>query len=137
MAGKQRFSKATMLAAVHDARGLVNGVARKLGCTPDTVRNYAARYPQIAEAIDDERAAVLDTAELQLITAVEKGAPWAIAFTLKTLGKHRGYVERIEQTGRDGGPIDRRTNVREFTDIELHEMLRQAVAAKSNGQGLA
>ena len=33
------------------------------------------------------------------------GEPWAVAMVLKTIGKHRGYVERQEVTGADGGSI--------------------------------
>ena len=39
----------------------------------------------------------MDTAEDRLGLAVEAGAPWAITFVLRTIGKDRGYVERSEQ----------------------------------------
>jgi hypothetical protein len=47
------------------------------------------------------------------------GEPWAVALTLKTLGKQRGYVERQEVTGADAGPVDVRVvkiNMNETTD---------------------
>jgi hypothetical protein len=33
------------------------------------------------------------------------GEPWAVAMVLKTIGKSRGYVERQEVTGADGGKV--------------------------------
>jgi hypothetical protein len=37
--------------------------------------------------------------------AVRRGEPWAVCFTLKCLGKDRGYVERQERTGAGGQPL--------------------------------
>ena len=36
---------------------------------------------------------------------MRKGNITAIIFTLKTIGKSRGYVERQEVTGADGGAV--------------------------------
>ena len=55
--------------------------------------------------MSDERESLLDLAEGSLFDQVRKGNITAIIFTLKTIGKHRGYVERQEVTGADGGKV--------------------------------
>jgi hypothetical protein len=46
-----------------------------------------------------------DNAESALYSAVLGGEAWAVCFYLKTQAKDRGYVERQEMTGKDGGAI--------------------------------
>tara|TARA_Y100001963_G_C6652892_1_gene386622 strand:+ start:156 stop:527 length:372 start_codon:yes stop_codon:yes gene_type:complete len=52
----------------------------------------------------DER--FLDFAESKLVKKMNEGDTASIIFALKTKGKKRGYVERVEQTGKDGGPVE-------------------------------
>lgn len=59
----------------------------------------------IREACDNARGELIDISEQKLRAAVMNGEPWAVAMVLKTLGKSRGYVERAERTGADGGPL--------------------------------
>jgi hypothetical protein len=87
----QRFTAEQVVAAIIETRGIVTWTAVRLGCTRGTVRNYAARYPDVARALYEERERLVDSAELRLIEAVERGELQAIVFTLKTIGRHRGY----------------------------------------------
>ena len=59
------------------------------------------------QAIEEGRNQLLDLAEKRLFDLVNEGHPSAIIFTLKTLGKHRGYIERQEHeiSGPAGGAI--------------------------------
>ena len=105
---KKRYAKFTaeqVIEAIHASKGMQNFAARKLGCAPSTIRNYADRHPTVRQAINDERNLVLDTAELALFKAIQEGEAWAVCFTLKTIGKGRGYTERQEISGPDGGAI--------------------------------
>ncbi len=101
----QKFTIEQIIEAIKATKGMVYVAARQLHCHPTTIYNYAKRYPSVQRAIDDERGFFLDTCELALAKAVANGEAWAICFSLKTLGKHRGYVERQEITGKDGGEI--------------------------------
>ena len=47
----------------------------------------------------------MDLAEMGFKSAIINKEPWALAFALKTLGKHLGYVERQEVTGAEGSHI--------------------------------
>ena len=74
-------------------------------CTPRTVRNYVKRHPRLVEVIEETVELNLDTAERKLMTLIASGNLGAVIFYLKTKGKSRGYVERVEATGSGGGQI--------------------------------
>src|SRR5690606_1181906 len=91
-----KYTTAQVIQAIRETKGLVSLAAKRLKCHPDTVRRYAARYPTVAAALREERAAMTDVAELALYNAIQRGEPWAVTFYLKTQGKDRGYTERID-----------------------------------------
>ena len=99
----ERYTAEQVIAALEGTKGMVTLAARKLGCHPATVRNYIARHPTVAQAHKEQREGFLDMAELALQKAVQNGEGWAVAFALKTIGRSRGYVEKIEI---DTNPID-------------------------------
>ena len=71
--------------------------AKRLGCSHQTIYNYARRHPTIQQAIDANRGELLDHAESKLRNAIMDGESWAVQFALRTIGRNRGYVERLEQ----------------------------------------
>lgn len=115
-----KFTTQQVIAAIRETKGLVTRAAARLGCDPKTIRSYAARYPTVAEALREEREGMTDVAELALYNAILKGEPWAVSLYLKTQGKQRGYVERVETTGKDGGPIEARTKVTHDFDFDAY-----------------
>ena len=100
-----RVTNTRMLEAVKKNGGAVYLAARELGCSPNTIYNRMERVPSIKQAVEDARGEVVDYAEQKLRLAILNGEPWAIAMALKTIGKHRGYVERQEVTGAEGSHI--------------------------------
>ena len=110
-----RVTDKRMLDAIKKNGGAVYLAARELGCAPNTIYNRMERVPSIKQAVEDARGEVVDYAEQKLRLAILNGEPWAIAMALKTIGKHRGYVERQEVTGADGGDIKHSLTVRELT----------------------
>lgn len=101
----QRYTLEELTKAAEEQFGLTSLMARQLNCSQNTVRNYVKRYPTLAQVVHDQREAMVDRAELGLRNAIINGEQWAIILALKTIGKDRGYVERQETTGKDGGPI--------------------------------
>jgi len=101
-----KFTPDQMIEAIRKNKGMVYLAARAIGCTPQTVYNYAKRYKKVQAAINAERGTMIDEAELVLWKAVKNGEAWAVSLTLKTIGKHRGYVERQEVTGADGDAVE-------------------------------
>lgn len=85
--------------------GNITVVARALGVTRQTVYNAIDAVPELKEAIDSARETGLDIAESSLMKQIGEGNTAATIFLLKTRGKSRGYVERQELTGADGGAI--------------------------------
>ena len=112
MADKPHYTAAQVIAALQETKGMVFLAAKRLGCTPNTIKNYCERYPTVQAAKDAERGEMVDTAELKLWASIQAGEAWGIAYTLSRLGKDRGYVERTEQTGKDGAPL--------VTEVHVH-----------------
>ena len=96
MAKKNRYTKQQVIDALKATSGMVYLAALRLRCDPDTVMNYCKRYPEVEAAKHDARGAFLDEAELRLWAAIRRDESWAIAFALKTVGRSRGYGERLD-----------------------------------------
>jgi len=102
----EKYTAAQVIEAIRGSKGIVSHAARKLGCSRKTIYNYVDRYVTVAEALEDEREDLLDFVEGKLLGEINRGNITAIIFYLKTQGKHRGYVERQEHTGADGGALN-------------------------------
>lgn len=93
----QRYTVKQVIAALVETKGLVYLAAKKLGCEPKTIQNYANRYAAVKEALVSARGEMVDVAEAKLYQATMNGEQWAVLFSLRTQGKDRGYVERVQQ----------------------------------------
>jgi hypothetical protein len=96
MANKPKYTIKQMCDALAETRGLVYLAARRLGCDVNTVLRYCKRHPTVEAVKQAARGEVLDEAELRLWAAIRRDEPWAIAFCLKTIGRSRGYGERLD-----------------------------------------
>ena len=115
----ERYTTAEVIEAIRVAKGIKMTAARHLGCTWWTVNNYCKRHPTVQKAYEETRQELIDLAESKLRQKVEKGADWAIKWVLATLGKDRGWVERKEVTGAEGGPV--RWKIEEVDDWRAGE----------------
>jgi len=107
---REKLKIAHVEQALRASKGIVILAAAKLAkaygsCSAQTVRNYIARHPSIKQALDEVTEENLDLAEGALLKGITDGNMTAVIYYLKTKGKHRGYVERFEQTGADGKPL--------------------------------
>jgi hypothetical protein len=96
MAKRNRYTTQQVIDALTATHGMVYLAAQQLRCDPDTVMRYCQRYPTVEQAKHDARGAITDEVELRLLAAIRRDEPWAIAFYLKTLGRSRGYGERLD-----------------------------------------
>ncbi|MDR2138799.1 MAG: hypothetical protein LBP50_04545 [Tannerella sp.] len=109
----------------------MSSVASSLGVDRTTVYLWCKKNPEYEQALNDSRESFIDIAETQLQTLV-KGIPdiaideegnkvfagWkvppsesAIIFTLRTLGKRRGFTERQD--------VDVTTNGKDINGTQL------------------
>lgn len=102
---KPRVTKATVAAAIKGSRGVKSVIAKRLDCARNTVYNYLERWPDLKTLLDDESEMLVDAAEIKLFDLIVDGDVRAITFALATKGKNRGYSQRTEITGADGGAI--------------------------------
>jgi hypothetical protein len=96
MAKRNRYTAQQVIDALTATHGMVYLAAQQLRCDPDTVMRYCKRYPTVEQAKQDARGAITDEVELRLLAAIRRDEPWAISFYLKTLGRSRGYGERLD-----------------------------------------
>ena len=96
MAGKQKYTAAQVIAAIKGTLGIKTAVAANLKCTRQTIDNYISRYVTVAEAYQEERERLVDLAEGKFAKAIQDGNWAAIRFALVTLGKDRGFTEKVD-----------------------------------------
>ena len=117
-----------MIAALLEAHGVKAQAARLLGCNRNTVERYISLYPTVQEAYAIARAELVDLAESKLVEQLEGGEWPAIRFTLATIGKDRGYVERSESAvqAKVEGDVTHTHKLEGFTTEELLEIVLDA-----------
>ena len=108
---KVRYSDTSLCAALKASGGMVYMAAAKLGCAPSSIYDRINTSEKVKSAIDDARGEMLDLAETALKESVRANEGWAVCFTLKTIGKDRGYFEksRNEISGPNGTDISVRS----------------------------
>lgn len=111
-----------MIAALKKTLGRVTDACEKVDIARATHYLWMDKDPEYREAVKSIDEAAIDFVEgklFELINGARKEVvtqdgvveikdtpnPTATIFYLKTKAKHRGYVERQEITGADGGPV--------------------------------
>ncbi len=79
------------------SQGSVTIAAETLGARRADLTKYVAERPHLQEFVFNLREEVTDDCQAVLGDAVDVGAPWAVKYTLKTIGASRGYVEGAVQ----------------------------------------
>jgi hypothetical protein len=74
----------------------VTTACREIGIDRSTYYRWLENDPSFSQAVQEARDEKLDFIEDQLLGKIAEGDTTAIIFALKTLAKHRGYVERQE-----------------------------------------
>lgn len=102
-----KVTDAQLKKAITDADGVLSVAARALGIDRKTVYNRIEKSPELQAAVDEAREGLGDVAENELGKAIRAGNMTAIIFYLKAspTGRRRGYSERTEISGPDGGAI--------------------------------
>ena len=93
--------------AIRKSAGNVTYAAKALGVGRTALHARIAKSPQLQQVLQEEREALVDMAESALRAEVLDRNMTAIIWTLKASpeAKRRGWSERHEMTGPDGGPV--------------------------------
>ena len=99
------YNTEKFIRAIPGTGGIVTLIAKRVGCTWHTCRKWIDNHPTVLEAWNAECEAVIDLAETKAINAIKHGDAQMVRWYLSTKGKQRGYTERTEVTGADGGEV--------------------------------
>ena len=124
-----RLTRKKIESALMETFGNVALSARRLGVSREYLSRTISKTPALKTILESAREERVDHAESALSRAVINGEAWAVCFTLKTLGKSRGYVERVQQeiSGRDGKEIEIKQTVFD------HSAAIASIASRSTG----
>lgn len=93
---KADILKARLITALENSLGIVTVACKECGCCRDTFYRYCNEDEEFKRAVDDIENIAIDSVESQLHKNILLGKEASAIFYLKTKGKKRGYVERIE-----------------------------------------
>ncbi len=94
-----------MIAALEKAHGYVSAACTELGCSRKHFYAKLKGFQTVQEAMSEIREKRTDYVESKMMKHIDELNPTMIIFYLKTQAKDRGYVERQEVSGPDGGAI--------------------------------
>lgn len=135
----RRLSQKLVIEALHETKGAVYLAANRLSCSHQAIYDWIKKNPAVANVKDYYDGELVDIAESRARLATINGEQWAVKMVLMTKGRNRGWVERTELTGPDGGPISTRDETAGLSDDDLRRKLGalgQAAAflAESGGE---
>jgi hypothetical protein len=96
-----KLTKKRVEEAIRASHGVLTVAARALGVSRQGLY-FAIQRHGLESLLREVREEFLDEVESRLIQAALQGKPWAVMFVLKTVGKERGYTERVEQVSLEG-----------------------------------
>ena len=128
---------------VGECNGNIAEIARRLRVSRGTIHNRIADSPTLQAALDDARETYVDAVESALYANALGGNVAAQIFVMKAhpAAKRRGWSERHELGGPDGGPVQiEHHRLQDVTDDELRRNLAdlsRAAALLAAGSGEA
>ena len=91
--------------AVEGSRGNLSRVAEVLGVSWDTARKWVFDDPGLKSLFESERDKVLDKAEDIIYTALDQNDIPTAKWVLSTLGRYRGWNEKVRLEDRHRDPF--------------------------------
>jgi len=95
--GAEQYKAQQFIGVIPGTAGIITTIAKRVGCSWHTAKKYIEKYATVRQVYESECDSMLDTAELEAHKLIKKGDGPMIRWYLSTKGKHRGYVERVEQ----------------------------------------
>jgi hypothetical protein len=94
---KTEQHKKAVIQALEKTLGVVTSACKSVGIGRTQFYTWLKEDPKFKKEVNDIKNIALDFAESQLHKQIKDGSTAATIFYLKTKGKERGYVERVEQ----------------------------------------
>lgn len=85
-----------ILTVYKNCLGNVSRTCEQCNISRHTFYNYKNKYEEFAEMVEATDEQNIDFAESMLLKNIREGKENSIMFYLKTKGKDRGYVEKVE-----------------------------------------
>lgn len=92
-----KLTKAKVIKAIPGSIGIVQVIADRCGVARQNMHEWFKKNPEVDALRIADKESLVDVAEAKLLKKVNEEEMRAIEFTLRTMGKNRGYVEKIEQ----------------------------------------
>lgn len=121
-----------MIEALQKSMGNISHACKQVGITRETHYEWKRTDAVYEAEVRDVVESAIDYVESKLMLQIQRDNYIAIIFYLKTKGKHRGWTERVENTGPDGGPISH--VVRDMSQLSDEELLLIAYGHKKSDQ---
>lgn len=103
MANKLTLKKATQ--ALMDHCGNLSKAAEACDVSRRAFYAFVDKYPELEEVREEAKNILLDVAENNVTKDILRGEMKTTRWFLERMGKDRGYVTRVEETGKDGAPV--------------------------------
>ena len=118
---KTEQHKKAIIEALESSLGIVTSACKKVGVGRTTFYQWLKEDEEFAKQVKDIDNVALDFAETQLHQQIKDNVPTSTIFYLKTKGKKRGYIERMETEN-----TNKNLDLSNLTDEELEARLKQA-----------
>ena len=89
--------KKAMIEALEKTLGIVSSACQIVNINRSTHYNWIKEDDEYKQAVEDISEMAIDFAESKLFNQIKDENTTATIFYLKTKGKKRGYIERVEQ----------------------------------------
>lgn len=120
--------------ALRELSGNMAAVGRKFGVGRNAVQEYVSNRERLKQICLEEKEVLCDDVEGAFIrNARDAGNVAAQIFFLKTQGRHRGYTERVELGGADGGPVQFNVVFETAKQVDQSDNLDQLVQLVDDG----
>lgn len=123
---KTNKNKKLILEALNNSLGVVTDALKSTNLSRTQFYKWMKDDPDFKADVEEVQNVAIDFAESQLYSLISEKNPTAVIFYLKTKGKHRGYIERIENVNSQKDPFS------EMTDEEIKNRLNELRAKRDN-----
>ena len=114
-----KYTAKMFIEAIEGSAGLMSVISRRMGCNRKTAMRWLQSHPTVGEAFENEKHSALDVAEsviyanVQAAAALQEATNYGVIvdssdarWLLLQLGAERGYGNKAEISGPDGGEIE-------------------------------